>query len=474
MKGFRIGGLIACAAVTACGGGGEPVAGIDAGGAPDPVAGVVSSGTITGFGSIIVNGVHFDTSDATIIVDGEAATESDLAVGDVVVVEGTLANDGVTGTASNVVFDDVVEGPVSAIDVAGSTVTVLGRLVHVDADTSFDDRISPASLEGLSIGDIVEVAGFVLADGTISATRIEPKPAGGEFETTGTVSNLDAVAMTFEIGGLLVDYSAAMIDDFPGGAPEDGQRVEAKGNSLGSNGELLATRIEFKGGDLPGQAGDRFEVEGFVTRFVSAGDFDVEGIPVTTDSGTVFENGSSVDLGLNRKIEVEGVLDESGVIVADRIEFKQAGFIRVTATVDSVASDRLTVLGIEIRVTGATRMEDKSDADLEPFTLDDVDPGDYVEVRGFEDAEGVVATLLEREDFDGEVELRGFVESAAAPQFVILGVTIQTDGGTVFRDRDGAVIDASEFFDQAEGRLVNAKGTISNNVLLADEVEFEN
>lgn len=474
MKGFRIGGLAACAAITACGGGGEPVAGIDAGGAPDPVAGVVSSGTITGFGSIIVNGVHFDTTGATIVVDGEAATESDLAVGDVVVIEGTLADDGVTGTASSVAFNDVVEGPVSAIDVASSTLTVLGRLVRVDADTSFDDRISPASLEGLSIDDVVEVAGFVLADGSISATRIEPKPPGGEFETTGTVSNLDTAAMTFEIGGLAVDYSAAMIDDFPGGAPENGQLVEAKGNVLGANGELLATRIEFKGDDLPGQAGDRFEVEGFVTRFVSTADFDVEGIPVTTDSGTVFENGTSADLELNRKLEVEGVLDASGVIVADKIEFKQAGFIRVTATVDSVASDRLTVLGIEIRVTGSTRMEDKSDADVEPFTINDLVPGDYVEVRGFEDADGVVATLLEREDFDDDVELRGFVESVAEPQFVILGVTIQTDGGTVFRDGNGSVIDASEFFEQAEGRLVDADGTMSNDVLLADEVEFEN
>jgi hypothetical protein len=473
MKGIRIGGLVACAAIAACGGG-ERVAGIDAGGAPAPVAGVVSSGAITGFGSIIVNGVHFDTSGATIVVDGAAATEAELAVGDVVVVEGTLSDDGVTGTASSVAFDDVVEGPISAIDPVGSTLTVLGRLVHVDADTSFDDRISPASLEGLSVNDIVEVAGFVLADDSISATRIEPKEPGGEFETTGTVSNLDTAAMTFEIGGLIVDYSSAMIDDFPGGAPENGQRVEAKGNTLGANGELLAIRIEFKGDDLPGQADDRFEVEGFITRFGSASDFDIEGVPVTTDAGTVFENGTSADLGLNRKVEVEGVLDDSGAVAADKIEFKQAGFIRVTATVDSVATDRLTVLGIEIRVTGSTRMEDQSDADVEPFSLDDLAPGDYVEVRGFEDTDGVVATLLEREDFDDEVELRGFVESVAEPQFVILGVTIQTDGGTVFRNQNGTAIDASEFFDQAEGRLVDADGMVSNGVILAEEVELEN
>ena len=454
----RIGTTLGLAAlVAACGGGSETVAGIDAGGTPDPVAtNVVSSGAITGFGSIVVNGVHYDTSDAEIVVDGTVASQSALAVGDVVVVQGTLADDGTSGDASTVTFDDVVEGPVSAVDVAGSTVTVLGQLVHVDADTSFDDSISPASLEGLAVGDIVEISGFLRADGSIGATRIEPKPAGGEFEVTGSVASLDTGALTFTLGGLTVDYSAAQLDDFPGGAPEEGQLVEARGTALGASGELLATRIEFKGNDRPGDAGDRIEVEGFITRFASASDFDVEGRTVTTDGGTVFENGTSADLGLNRKVEL-----------------KQAGFIRITSTVDSVGSDRLTVLGIEVRVDASTRMEDKSDAGVEPFTLQDIAVGDFVEVRGFEDAEGVKASLLEREDPEDEVELRGFVESAASPDFVILGVTIRTDGGTVFRDLNDAVIDAATFFGQAEGRLVEADGTLGNGVIFAEKVELE-
>lgn len=472
----RIGTTIAIAAafLAACGGGSETVAGIDAGGTPDPVAtNVVSSGAITGFGSIIVNGVHYATGDAEVVVDGAVATQAELAVGDVVVVQGTLAEDGTTGTASSVAVDDAVEGPITAIDLAAGNLTVLGQLVHVDADTSFDDRISPASLEGLTVGEIVEVAGFVLADGSISATRVEPKAAGEEFEVTGTVGNLDAAALTFTIGGLTVDYSAAQLDDFPAGAPEDGQLVEAKGTDLGAAGELLATRVEFKGNDRPGNAGDRIEVEGFITRFADVADFDVEGVPVTTDSGTVFENGTSADLALNRKVEVEGVLNDSGVIDASDVELKQAGFIRLESTVESVGSDRLTVLGIEVRVDLSTRIEDKSDADVEPFTLADIVVGDFVEIRGFEDDEGIKATLLEREDVDDEVALRGFVESVNAPDLVILGVTIRTDGGTQFRDVNDALIDAATFFDQAEGRLVEADGTLGNGVIFADEVELE-
>lgn len=473
MKSTRMLTLFGAILIGACGGGGSgsQFAGIDGGGTPAPVASAVAKGTITGFGSIIVNGVHYDIAGALISVDGSPGNESDLEVGQVVVVKGTLASDGVTGTANTVTFDDVVEGPVSEIDTVAGTITVLGQLVRTDGDTTFDDSINPASLEGLTVGDIVEVSGFFLADGSINATRIELKPAGSEFEVTGLVSNVNAT--TFQINDLVVDYSAAMLDDFPGGAPEDGQPVEAKGMALGASGELLATRIEFKGADLADD-GDHVEVEGFVTRFGSITDFDVDGVTVTTNGSTEYENGTSADLALNQKVEVEGEFNASGVLVADKVEFKLAGFIRIESLVEEVQANQLTLLGIVVRVEAATRIEDKSDADVRPFSLSDVSVGNYVEVRGYSDASGIIATRLEREDFDGEVALRGFVESVNDPDFAILGVTVQTVGGTTFEDENNVEITPAAFFGQAQGSLVEAAGTLSNGSIIADEVELEN
>jgi hypothetical protein len=224
-------GAFAAILVSACGGGGgsEQVAGIDARGNPVAV-GVVSKGTITGFGSVILNGVTYNTNSATFTIDGDAGQQSDLAVGDVIVLRGTVNDDGTSPTATSITFDDAVEGPVEAIDLATGTLTVLGQLIIVDADTSFDDNISPASLDGITIDDIVEVSGFFLADGSISATRIEAKPAGGDFEVTGQVAGLSGP--TFQINSLDVDFSSAQLDDFPGGSPENGQLVEVKGNSF--------------------------------------------------------------------------------------------------------------------------------------------------------------------------------------------------------------------------------------------------
>jgi hypothetical protein len=463
--------LVVSMTLVACGGGGEQTAGIDARGNPVAV-GVVSKGTISGFGSVVVNGVRYNTDAAAFDIDGSDGVQSDLAVGDVVTIRGTVNDDGTSPTASSVTFDDAVEGPIQVIDAGGGTITVLGQLVRIDADTSFDDSISPASLDGLDVTDIVEVSGFVLADGSISATRIELKPAGGEYEVTGTVNNLTAT--TFTINALTVNFSAAQLDNFPGGTPAEGQRVEAKGMDLLAGGELLATRVEFKGADLGGAAGDVAEIEGFITRFDSTTDFDVEGIPVTTTGSTNYVNGTSADLGLNRKVEVEGSINASGVVVATNVELKLSNFIRIEGRVGATGAASVTIFGVVINTNAVTRFEDKSAADLETFSLSNVNVGDYLETRGYEDASGVVATQVERDDFRGDVAIRAFVDSVSDPTFTIRGVPIQTGAGTEFRDVNDQPISAGVFFGQAMGRLVEANGTESNGGILADQVDLEN
>ena len=93
----------------------------------------------------------------------------------------------------------------------------MGQTVLVDADTSIDDNIPGASLAGLAGGDIVEVSGMRRADGDIQATRIEAKPAGTIFEVTGVASAVDTAAHKLNVSALVVDFSAAAIQNFPTG-----------------------------------------------------------------------------------------------------------------------------------------------------------------------------------------------------------------------------------------------------------------
>lgn len=448
-----------------------------------PVGGIgrngIAVGPISTFGSVVVNGVRYDTSTASFTIDDASGTEDDLRVGDVVTVTGTIDDNGTTGTAETVTFDDSVKGPVESVDIVGSQLVVLGQTVLVRPETSFDDGFATPSLEGVNVGQLVEVSGQIDANGNIVATRLEPKPAGTQFEVHGTVSNLDSANMRFNINNLVVDYSSATLDNFPGGQISNGDFVEAKGTSLGAASELLAAQVELES-LVPGATdGDRVEIEGFITRFASAQDFDVAGLPVTTNASTTFVGGAAADLGLNIKVEAEGDIDANGVLVATKVDIRRSKAVRMIATADSVdaANNSLVVLGITVTVDALTRLEDKSNADVDPLTLADVNAGDYLEIRGSEFPAGsgtILATIFEREDPDTETILQGFVESVSDPSIVILGVTVNTSGA-IFRDVNDTPISAADFFNQvAPNSLVKVKGSeVSDTTISATEVEFE-
>ena len=485
MKGRLITALTAAALfLTACGGGGsdsEPAP------TPDPDDGTggitgtgVAVGPITGFGSVIVNGVTYDTSSATFTDDGTSATQDDFAVGQFVLVTGTI-DDSTSGTAETVTFDDNVDGPVTSVDDVARSFLVLGQTVFVSPTTSFDDSC-PGSLGELTGVAAVEVSGPVRSDGAVEATRIECKTVAGEFEVTGTVSNLDTGAFTFQINALVVDYSAATLDNFPSaGVISTGDPVEAKGTTIGANGQLVATRVEYKGGQVAKDDGVHAEIEGFVTRFVSLSDFDVSGIPATTTGSTIYEGGASTDLGQNLKIEIEGEFNATGVLVATKIEFKQGTNIRVTGRIDSVSGSTVTVLDIPITTDGlVTRFEDKSDADVDPLRVADLNTDDYVEVRGQEFPAGsgqISAVLLERDDPRDRTELRGFVEEGGVnrPTLAVLGVTIETNASTVYRNISDQTMSADDFWASVgEGSLVDARGAeVALSTILAEELQLE-
>lgn len=468
--------VVAAILVVGCGGGGgsggNTTAGIDRGGGP-----TIAQGPISGFGSVIVNGVHYSTNGATITVDDRPGTESELRVGQVVRIAGTLDTSGTSGAATSVTYDDDVEGPVQSIDLAGSRLVVLGQSVRVGAATSFGDSIVPRGLEGLRIGDRVEVSGLAGSGGEIVATRIERKTATGAFEVAGTASAVDTAARRLRIGNLTVDYASAQLSDFAGGQPANGDVVEAKG-TLNSAGTLVATQLERRSTSLPGATNTKAEIEGLVTRFVSAADFDVAGARVTTTASTVFENGNAGSLGLDAAVEVTGTLDATGRLVAQKVEFRRDSDLEIEGRVDSVnaAGNALTVLGQAVRTTTQTRFEDKSSAALQRFSLADVRAGDLVEVRGYRDGQVLVATLLERENSTtsgGSVEVKGPATAVSPPNLTVAGVLVATDSRTEFRDKSGGSITAAAFFAAAPGREVKVRGTLNGNTVLAERAELE-
>lgn len=460
--------LLAALLIAACGGG----SGGDGSTPPSATqTRVVALGAITGFGSVHVNGQRFVTTSTTFTIDGEPGTQSDLRVGHMIRVHGRHRGSD-DPSADRIEMHTLVRGPVQSIDTAANSLVVLGQTVIVDADTSFGENVTGSALSGIAVADVVEASGARRADGVILATRIDKRGASASLRVRGTVSGLDAATKKFSISALVVDYSTAALQRFPAGTPANGDLVEVKGGTLSAGGDLIARQVELEDED-DGEAGDRAELEGPITRFVSATDFDVTGKRVTTTAGTTYQNGSVSDLALDVKVEAEGSIDANGILVAAKIEFKRRGDARIAAPVDAVnvAAGTLVVLGVDVTVNGSTRVEDKGDQRVSPFGLANLAVGDYVELRGAElpaNSNDVIATRLERRRTESEVRLRGVVDAAAAPGFSILGVNVTTGANTRFEDGS-----ATTFFDGLVGRTVSVKGTIVNGTLVAREVEFQ-
>jgi hypothetical protein len=452
--------LAAAAALVACGGG-SGMSGTST--APGTVP-VMATGTITGFGSIYLNGVHFKTTSATIRKNGQVVAQSALKVGEIARIKGSKNDADATGNADSVDVDESVVGPIATI--TGNTLTVLGQTVKIDSGTSFSSDVKPADIGGLNVKDFVAVSGLTAADGSITATRIDREASGGNLQVLGTVASVDTMHTTFMINALIVNYSTtANLTGFTGGQPANGDLVEVQGTMFDGT-TLTATRVDKQMSDEE-QAGNHedMELEGLITAFTSATDFKVADEPVTTTTATVYRNGTAADLALNVKVEVEGSLNSSNVLVADVVSFHRNGGVELQSTVTAVdtTAGTLKVLGVEITVTPSTRLEDRSSTPVEMFGLSNISVGDTVDVRGFENpaAKGtLVATRLEREPPSTEVEVGGAFAADMSPQFKVFGITINASSATL-RDAAGMTLTLDAFLMQAVGQNVEVSGQLS-------------
>lgn len=495
--------VVAMLLVQGCGGGGSSSGPGGPSTSTPPASGAsvdrsgLTIGTISGFGSIIVNGVRFETESATILDDDDAIDETRLAVGDVVVVDGTINDDGTTGVADRVLFDAEAEGPISMLDLAAGELVVLGRTVRTDRATVFDDEISPRSLDGLAIGDRIEVSGLLAEGGSVLATRIE-RSDDDEFEVKGFVTDLDAAAATFRIGAQTVAFDAATLLDFGAEGLADDQFVEVRADAI--DGDVLrAVAIELEEG-LPGfddDLGDgerEFEVEGVITavsgELVSIGTLEIR---IAEDAD--LDEGDRADLVVGARVELEGEVGADGELVANEVDVRDQVDSELEGAIVEIDRDAETfrLLGITVQVSDRTQFEDDSDLGVRRFSLADLVVGDFVEVRGALGDGTLAAARVERDDVDDSgdgsddgsgddsgsdqdaaIEIEGPLEALDSNTVSVRGLTFAIDAGTEFEIADESV--ALETFLDAvvPGDPVEVDGQpLDDGSLLATKVELE-
>ena len=466
-------------ALAGCGGaGGAGVVAVAGGGSGGGIGGtgLTSSGTIDGFGSVFVNGVEFETDGAEILLDGRNVSEEELALGMVVLVTGSVNQDGVTGTASRIVFDDEVQGPVVAIvrDADGDSmlVTVLDNKVIVERTGTVFKGVN---FSGLALGDLIEVSGFTDLQGRLRATRVEKKDtfrAGiSEIELKGIVTGL--AGSEFLLRGYTVDYSGADLSEVPGGVLAEGIEVEVEGTLDPVSQRIVASRVEQESALESRFDEEDVDVQGVITGFAGAAQMRVNGVAV--DARVASLSPSNLVLADGVIVEAEGVW-ENGILRARRIEARR-GRVEIEARVASVDSAGRTITlqlpggSISVQVDSRTMLDDDTDRS-DRLTLADIRPGDFLDIEAIRLDQRLVATRIDRDDPDDDV-LQGVLEAfTAGDRITLLGITYST-AGAEFRSLDERSLTPEEFYAALQlGALVKVRDEVPADGI-AEKVEFE-
>lgn len=483
----RVSPLLLSLLLVACGGGGDSSSSNTSSSAPGNVTAQaeLTQGMVTGFGSVIVNGVHFDVKNADIEIDGESLVESDLKIGQIVRITGKVNGDGIHGTATKLEGESQLVGPIGSIDLTAGVLVALGQTILITADTFFDDDVT---VDQLKVGDIIKVSSYTNAEGKLIATRIDIKKVlpSNKFQLAGEIADLDTAAMSFTINGTLVDYSKAGLSALHNSLLENGLKVRVVGSfsdgTFVAMGNLLPSRLCFKHDDHR-KDWNGITLSGPVTELVAGTSFKIEETVILITTSTRFDDGQASDLQEGIQVKVYGELDANQNLVARKIKLNYKAKIGQKGLVDAIdlTAKTFTVNGMEFEVTEDTSFNDRSRAKVRFFDLEDLTTGDTLHVRGYKiistttSAERNIATRVERHnphafgDKDWKLEVEGIVETIGDSTVTVAGQVIQVTALT----RLEGFTSLENFFAVALGKEVKVKGLTQNGVAIALKIELE-
>lgn len=449
--------------LAACGGGGSSggIGGTGGGG----IGGTgVAYGTITDFGSVWVNGVEYNSGNATIRIDDTVHPESDLRRGMVVRVDGSISG----ATAATITVDDAVKGFVEQV-IDANRMVVMGQTVQIDNTTRFDNNVVPVQ------GDRVEVHGLIAGDGLIAAGYVEKKATAPTppFAVKGVVKSHDTTAQRFQIGALTVQYSGTtIVSDMPGGT-WNGLQVDIKGTACSGTapvcGTLTASKVEPAGANVSSIS--QAEIEGIVSAVTASG-FTIGNQVVATTGSTRYEGGVFGDIAVGTKLEAEGSIS-GGVLTATKVSFRDAIRLEGDIATFNAGTGNLTLTGlpgITVNVTSITELKNVG-------SIGALAVGNHLRIRGKLGNNGSVgASQLEVRSADNRIELQA-PASAVTPEtsVTLLGITVSTTSVSSYQDLSDAQISRAAFFAAAKvNTLIKARGRLSSGTVTWEELQLEN
>jgi hypothetical protein len=299
---------LAVSALSGCGGGGTDTAGLPGTGGtgasyPGTGGTGIYQGSITGFGSVIVNGVTFDNSTADMQINGVDVEQDRLRLGMVATVRGVHNVNTTTGTADSVEVWAIGQGRV--YEVQSNQFKVAGMTIHTNSATWFYDLASP-----LSEGAYVSVWGLQAdSDGEAwAASCVQASSAAASVISSGRVKfddgerKINDLVLTGTVANTLADETLMRVL-----------------GTLDLNGALRVQSAQAIISSVAAQAQGDVEIEGLITSAVTASGFMLGGISVNTSTSTYEPAGALLVLG--SKVEVYGFW-QNGILKATKVELE--------------------------------------------------------------------------------------------------------------------------------------------------------
>ena len=342
-------GLAAALTLASCGGGGGGLA--SAGGGVGTGGTGISYGTVTGFGSIVLDGQAYSSATPYYYEDGVQGSDTQQAATAVELGDRLSVQIDASGNPTTVVIEPELIGTVGKISSNGFTVNGVNVIVNngnAGAPTTYY-----AGLDGLSslvAGTQVEVHGaFGLDAGGqpyVQATLVQQLPSTNQaVRITGLVSQLGA--SSFVVDGITVNYSASTSLAPSGVALADGELVNVWSASPIAANAISAGAIRIR--TLQGQSGQA-RIAGLVAQLQGTR-FSVSGVPI--DASAVAASAAALHLG--DYVVVQGsIAAASGVVQATSIS-GYASTIELKGTITGyVGTSNFLVRGVPVDASAAT------------------------------------------------------------------------------------------------------------------------
>jgi Domain of unknown function (DUF5666) len=489
--------------MSGCGGGGDTQAS-------------TTLGQITGFGSVIVNGIRFtrkgglaDDRVKLWFENNTSAGEESLRVGMIVTIKGAVNTAAGIGEYESIEFLPEIRGPLddNGVDLANNRVTVMGWPIQVGADTSFENFRDLADLhEDLQAKrhPELEISGNLDGVGTLHATRIAYKAEDfitgiavikGKIATASVAGG--AASGSFTIGGVTVNFATTALGPDTGTADiAPGTLVEVRGAL--KDAVVTAFRVAKPRAVSDALVNDHVVVKGIAVGGVTDDTFGLAGpngtVTVATGGASFVKGGGAAASDIVRagaSLEVEGSLRGDGSIAAGRVSiaaernFKLEGNAAAAGAFNATTGI-LTLNGVPVTVTATTRLIDQDDDAGHPLQLSSIVAGNHLRIDGMVDgtAYRFTASQVQR-TIDGVISsIQGPVTAFAIPKLTLMGaITVDTSAiGQAASFRDNRTGEALPFAGRdaffaaltADGlTVVKAMGTGSAPAMDATDVEIE-